>query len=79
MLDISSTAKEREKGTQLILNAHVEYIIANAAISELTATDSKSNTELDSHANMVVLGRRAVVLNPSGKTVQVSPFTPEYD
>lgn len=62
MLDISSMANEREQGPQLILNAHVGHIIANAAISDLTANHSKSNTELDSNVNMVVLGLHVVVL-----------------
>ena len=41
-------------------------------------TDGESRTELDSHANMPVVGREALVVEQSGKTVEVSPFTPDY-
>ena len=40
--------------------------------------DSMSRTELDSHANMVVLGKHAMVIADTGKTAQVTPFTPDY-
>ena len=38
----------------------------------------ESRTELDSHANMPVVGRNAYVLADTGKTVDVSPYTPDY-
>ena len=41
-------------------------------------TGGESRTELDSHANMPVVGREALVVEQSGKTVEVSPFTPDY-
>ena len=41
-------------------------------------TDGQSRTELDSHANMPVVGREALVVEQSGRTVEVSPFTPDY-
>ena len=41
-------------------------------------TDGESRTELDSHANMPVVEREALVVEQSGKTVEVSPFTPDY-
>ena len=34
--------------------------------------------ELDSHANMSVIGREALVVEQSGRMVEVSPFTPDY-
>ena len=36
-------------------------------------------TDLDTHANMVVLGRNCHVVNYSGKTAEVHPFSPEYE
>ena len=42
-------------------------------------TDGESRTELDSHANMPVVGREALVVEQSRKTVEVSPFTPDYE
>ena len=38
----------------------------------------ESRTELDSHANMPIVGKEALVVEQSGKTVEVSPFTPDY-
>jgi hypothetical protein len=38
-----------------------------------------SRTELDSHANMPVVGRNVVVISESGKTVDVCPFSPDYE
>ena len=38
----------------------------------------ESRTELDSHANMLVVGKNAYVLADTGKTVDVTPFTPDY-
>lgn len=40
--------------------------------------NSESHCELDSHTNMVVIGGNAAVVNKTGLTVQVSPFTPDY-
>eukprot|EP00957_Ditylum_brightwellii_P121095 9236526-Ditylum_brightwellii.AAC.1 len=38
-----------------------------------------SRTDLDTHANMVVLGRNSTVLHKTGDTAEVQPFTLEYD
>ena len=37
-----------------------------------------SRTELDSHANMLVIGRNAYILSKIGETVDLAPFTPDY-
>ena len=42
------------------------------------STEGGSRTELDSHANMPVIGRNSYVINWTGKTVDVSPFAPHY-
>lgn len=39
----------------------------------------ESRTEIDSHANINVIGRNALILTDTGKTVKMSPFTPEYE
>ena len=39
----------------------------------------ESRTELDSHANMPVVGRHAYIVAETGRTVDVSPFTPDYE
>ena len=38
----------------------------------------ESHTELDSHANMPVVGKHAYIIAKTGKKVNVSPFTPDY-
>ena len=40
--------------------------------------DGESRTEQDSHANMPVVGKEALIVEQSRKTVEVSPFTPDY-
>ena len=38
----------------------------------------ESRTELDSHPNMPVVGKHAYIIAKTGKKVDVSPFTPDY-
>ena len=38
----------------------------------------ESRTELDSHANMPVVGKHAYIIAETGKKVDVPPFTPDY-
>ena len=42
------------------------------------STDEESRSELDSHANMAVIGKHAYILTETGKMVEVNPFTPTY-
>jgi len=77
----SSIAGRRHKDFKP--NGHVAAFIgrAKAEVAEMTTAGfepSNARTELDSHANMVVVGRHAYILNNSGRTAQVSAFTPEY-
>ena len=41
--------------------------------------EPNEKTELNSHANMIVVGRHAYIMNSSGRTSQVSTFTTEYE
>ena len=58
-----------------------EHIYNNCSSSIDTSNDTieESRTELDSHANMVVVGQHAFIINNTGKTAEVSPFTSSYD
>lgn len=38
----------------------------------------ESRTDLDTHANMPVVGKNVLILEESGETVDVNPFTPDY-
>lgn len=46
-----------------------------ASATELSTADPR--TELDSHANMIVLGKHAFVFEHTGRTCNVRPFTSE--
>ena len=37
-----------------------------------------SRTEFDSHANMMVVGKHAYILNVSGRKARVQPYSPNY-
>ena len=37
-----------------------------------------SRNDLDSHANIVVVGKHATILADNGNKVDVIPFTPDY-
>jgi hypothetical protein len=41
--------------------------------------DMISRTDLDSHANMPVVGRNAYIISSSGRFAEVNAFTPDYD
>ena len=67
-------------------NHHLSVTIAGAMVA--SANDGEdmvvddmvtSRTELDSHANMVVVGRHALVVSDTGRTAEVNPFTPDYE
>ena len=60
-----------------VWSTHIYHKIV-ASMEVDVELDGESRTELDSHANMPVVGREALVVEQSGKTVEVSPFTPDY-
>ena len=51
-----------------------------STIATITAHDARDNkyprTELDSHANMVVLGAHAFIFESKNRTYNVQPFDP---
>ena len=79
MFKLSST-EGRQQNTPVKLNAHVAAAIvrdSTSQVSDDSVMEPNVRTELNSHENMVVVGRRAYILNLSGRTSQFSPFTPE--
>ena len=52
-------------------------------VSALDVTEEtegeESRTELDSHANMPVVGQNAYIISDTGRIADVNPFTPDYD
>ena len=73
---------EHERGVQneriySILSAASEEIRVNEVTRDIEIKE-ESRTKLDSHANMPVVGKHAYIIAETGKTVDVSPFTPDY-
>ena len=53
-------------------------ILGEVAGVEVGLSDGQTClTELDSHANMIVLGKHCLILNDSGKTAHVNSFSPQ--
>ena len=52
----------------------IAAMIGNASLTNI-ADEGGGRTELDSHANMCVLGKQCYVLSQSGKSVDVGAFT----
>ena len=53
--------------------------IKSVDMMEDDVDDAQSRTELDSHANMAVVGSESYIIGYTGNTVNVSPFTPDYE
>ena len=70
-----------DRGKKLRSNHLYHKIVASMEVDmEIDGQDTRreSRTELDRHANMPIVGREDLVVNQSGRTVEVSPFTPNY-
>ena len=57
-----------------IPNAHISEVISTPA-SDMDESTADPRTELDSHANMIVLGKNSFVFESTGKTCNVQPFS----
>ena len=59
----------------------ISALVSNVALScsIQLVTNKISRTELDSHANMPVMGRDALVVSDTGRVIEINPFTPNYD
>jgi hypothetical protein len=78
-----------DPGGVVHLNEYTSHMVSTALIAaasddnddahKMSAKDTNSRTELDSHANMVVVGNNCLVIEWSGRTAVVNPFTPEYE
>ena len=63
----------------LVPNVHLSTIIMASLEEDGPTTEWESRTELDSHANMPVVGKYCHVIQNTGKSVDMNPFTPAYD
>ena len=59
----------------------ISVLVSNIAVGcSIQSVNNKiSRTELDSHANMPVMGRDALVVSDTGRVMEVNPFTPDND
>ena len=53
-------------------------VVAAMDNHDINTRSDFSRTELDSHANMIVVGQNATVIDDTGRTASVSPFNPSY-
>ena len=89
MISTLTTAEERDCKSELDENIvwkprEATLLQSNKIYSSIMgetkeAMDESSRTELDSHANMPVIGKNAYILSKIGETVDVAPFTPDYN
>ena len=71
---------KRKKLIEINVTDHIYYLLSNVNRDPDNAISNKdSRTELDSHANMPVLGRHAYVISETGQIADVNPFTPDYN
>jgi hypothetical protein len=79
---------ERETNSYKIndqLHSFIGYALVSATDGddedEKSATHTKedSRTELDSHANMPVVGKCAFIISDTGRVADVKAYTPDYD
>jgi hypothetical protein len=54
-------------------------LIADVDVNDENENDGLSRTELDSHANMPVVGRNSCIIADTGHIAEVNPFTPDYN
>ena len=72
-----------DRGKQMMLISSTFYFTLIGAMMEEGELshqwDGEHRTDLDSHANMPVVGRNARILCDTGQTASVSPYNPEYE
>ena len=54
-------------------------VSAIAAMDTETDESPFSQSELDSHANMVVVGSNSCIIEDTGKKADINPFSPDFD
>ena len=73
----------KEDTPTMVTNDRIYAILANAMTVGCRMDEEDVNggycTKLDSHANIPVLGQHSFILNDTGQTVEVNPFTPQYE
>jgi hypothetical protein len=78
--------EERNKLIKINVPEYIYSLISTAMVSTVDISEENdleqqesSRSELDSHANMPVVGRNAYIISDTGRIADVNPFTPDYD
>jgi hypothetical protein len=86
-VDAAHESKEESERTKLFeIKVPIQIFTYMATVANVEADDGDdmndddegSRTELDSHANIPVVGRHAYIISDTGRMADVSPFTPDY-
>ena len=81
-MDTTQDSEERNKLFKIYMSPETQSLIATVCDVEVgddtCMKEEGSRTELDSHANMPVVGRHAYIISDTGRVADVSPFTPDY-
>ena len=79
VISTQTTTKEGSRKSKLdkIKNNKIYSTILEGT-ENIQGVNESSRTELDSHANIPVIGMNAYILSKIGETVDVAPFTPDY-
>jgi hypothetical protein len=76
----------RTQLTKININGYTYSMITKSMMvssigfsEEEESKNEQSRTELDSHANMPVVGSNSYVISDTGRIADVNPFTPDYE
>jgi hypothetical protein len=86
-VDAAHESREEDKRIKLCkIKVPIQIFTYLATVADVEVDDGDgmndeedSRTELDSHANMPVVGRHAYIISDTGRVADVSPFTPDYE
>ena len=69
---------KRKKLIKINFTDHIYYLFSTVnGYLDTVISDKDSQTELESHANMPVVGRHAYVISDTGLISDLNPFTPD--
>jgi hypothetical protein len=82
------SVQDHEERTQLCKINVPDYLYLLMSTTMVSAIDvseeatdmdeEESRTKLDSHANMLVVGRNTYIISDTGRIADVNPFTSDY-
>ena len=77
--------EERNKLCKINVPDYLYSLMSTMMVSAIDVSEEvndteeeESRTDLDSHANMPVVGRNAYIISDTGRIADVNPFTPDY-